>query len=71
MNPQKNNMSVLAQISSWIPDRIPDNLAKKYKIQTRSFSPFSHVLTMVCRTPKDLTAFGNVQKIAHILGSRA
>ena len=47
MNPQKNNMSVLAQISSWIPDRIADNLAKKYKIQTRSFSPFSHVLAMV------------------------
>ena len=47
MNPQKNNMSVLAQISSWIPDRIADNFAKKYKIQTRSFSPFSHVLAMV------------------------
>ena len=47
MNPQKNNMSVLAQISSWIPDRIADNFAKKHKIQTRSFSPFSHVLAMV------------------------
>lgn len=28
MNPQKHNMSVLAQISSWIPDRIIENLAK-------------------------------------------
>jgi hypothetical protein len=47
MNPQKNNMSVLAQISSWIPDRIADNLAKKYGIQTRSFGPFSHATAMM------------------------
>jgi len=32
MNPQKSTMSVLAQIASWIPDRIIDNLTKKHKI---------------------------------------
>ena len=47
MNPQKHTMSVLAQISSWIPDRIIENLARKYKIQTRSFSATSHAVSMV------------------------
>ncbi len=47
MNPQKHTMSVLAQIASWIPDRIVDNLAAELKIQTRSFSAFSHVLAML------------------------
>ena len=47
MNPQKHTMSVLAQIASWIPDRIIENLAKKHRIQTRSFSATSHVLSMV------------------------
>ncbi len=46
MNPQKSTMSVLAQISSLIPDRIVDNLAKKHKIQTRAFSANSHVMAM-------------------------
>lgn len=36
MNPQ-NNMSVLAQITSWIHDRSIANLAKEHKIQNRSF----------------------------------
>ena len=41
MNPQKHTMTVLAQIASWIPDKIAENLARKHKIQTRSFSrPF-------------------------------
>ncbi len=44
MNPQKNNMSVLAQISSWIPDRIADNLAKKYGWITPAFPKLIYVL---------------------------
>lgn len=47
MNPQKHTMSILAQIASWIPDRIIENLAKEHKIQTRSFSATSHVISMV------------------------
>ena len=47
MNPQKHTMSVLAQITSWLPDRIIENLAAKHKIQTRSFSAASHVISMV------------------------
>lgn len=47
MTPTKHTMSVLAQIASWIPDRIIENIARKHKIQTRSFSATSHVLTMV------------------------
>ena len=47
MNPQKHTMTVLAQIASWIPDRIVENLARKYKIQTRSFSADSHVMAML------------------------
>ena len=47
MNPQKHNMTVLAQIARWIPDRIVENLARKHKIQTRSFSADSHVMAML------------------------
>ena len=47
MNPLKSTVSVLAQIASWIPDRIVDNLAHKYKIQTRAFSATSHVMAML------------------------
>ena len=47
MNSQKRIMSVLAQITSWIQDRIIENLAKLHKIQTRSFSATSHVISMV------------------------
>ena len=47
MNPQKHTMTVLAQIASWIPDRIVENLARKHKIQTRSFSADSHVMAML------------------------
>ena len=47
MNPQKSTMTVIAQIASWIPDRIVENLAHKYKIQTRSFSADSHVVAML------------------------
>jgi len=31
-------MSVLAQIASWIPDRMIDNFTKKHKIQTQAFN---------------------------------
>ena len=47
MTPQKHTMSILAQIASCIPDRIIENLAKKHKIQTRSFSATSHVIAMI------------------------
>ena len=47
MNPQKHTMTVLAQIASWIPDKIVENLARKHKIQTRSFSADSHVVAML------------------------
>ncbi|MGN0991843.1 MAG: IS4 family transposase [Candidatus Ventricola sp.] len=47
MPPTKHTMSVLAQITSWIPDRIIENLARKHRIQARSFSATSHVMSMV------------------------
>lgn len=47
MNPQKSTMTVLAQIASFIPDRIVENLARKHRIQTRSFSADSHVVAML------------------------
>ena len=47
MNPQKHNLTVLAQIARWIPDRIVENLARKHKIQARSFSADSHVMAML------------------------
>ncbi len=47
MTPTKHTMSVLAQITGWIPDRIIDNLAGKHRIQARSFSATSHVMSMV------------------------
>ena len=47
MNPQKSTMSVLAQIASWIPDQIIDNLTKKHKIQMRVFSTNSPIRPML------------------------
>ena len=47
MDLQKSNMTVLAQIVKLIPAKIIDSLAKKYKIQTRAFSPTSHVVTLL------------------------
>ena len=47
MDLQKGNMTVLAQIVKLIPAKIIDSLAKKYKIQTRAFSPTSHVVTLL------------------------
>ena len=47
MNFQKSNMTALAQIVKLIPAKRIDFLAKKYKIQTRAFSPNSHVVTLL------------------------
>ena len=47
MGLQKHTMSVLAQIASWLPDRIIENLARRYRIQTRAFSATSHVVAML------------------------
>ena len=47
MTPTRHAMSVLAQITSWIPDRIIESLARKHRGQTRSFSTTSHVISMV------------------------
>lgn len=47
MDLQKSNMTVLAQIVKLIPAKIIDSFAKKYKIQTRAFSPTSHVVTLL------------------------
>ncbi len=47
MTPTKHTMSVLAQITSWILDRIIENLARKHRSHTRSFSATSHVISMV------------------------
>ena len=46
MNPQKHTMTVLAKIARWKPDIIFENLARKRKIQMRSFSADSHVVAM-------------------------
>ena len=47
MNLWKPIITVLAQIANWIPDRIVENLARKHKIQPRSFSDDSHVVVML------------------------
>lgn len=47
MDLQKSNMTVLAQIVKHIPAKIIDSLAKKFKIQTRAFSPTSHVVSLL------------------------
>ena len=47
MDLQKSNVTVLAQIVKLIPAKRIDFLAEKYKIQTRAFSPNSHVVTLL------------------------
>ena len=47
MNPLKNTLPLLGQLVKHIPAKLPDTLARKHKIQTRSFSPTSHVVTMM------------------------
>ncbi len=47
MSPQENNMAVLGQIVRNIPKKLIEKLRNKYKIQTRSFSATSHVVSMI------------------------
>ncbi len=36
MNPLKNTLPLLGQLVKHIPGKLPDTLARKHKIQTRS-----------------------------------
>jgi len=45
--PSKDNLPLLGQFVKLIPAKLVDRLAGKYKIQTRSFSPTSHVVAMM------------------------
>ena len=47
MNPLKNTLPLLGQIVKYIPAKLVDALARKYKIQTRAFNPISHVVAMM------------------------
>jgi len=47
MNPLKNTLPLLGQLVKCVPPKLADVLARKYKIQTRSFSPTSHVVSMM------------------------
>lgn len=47
MNPLKNTLPLLGQLVKKLPPRLTDTLAKKHKIQTRSFSPTSHVVALM------------------------
>ncbi len=47
MSPQGSNMAVLDQIVKHIPKKLIEKLRSKYKIQTRSFSATSHVVSML------------------------
>ena len=47
MNPLKNTLPLLGQLVKWLPAKLPDMLARKHKIQTRSFDPTSHVVSMM------------------------
>jgi len=42
-------MTVLAQISRWIPDRIIENLVHKHKIQRRSFRTYSNMMAILLK----------------------
>lgn len=45
--PSKDNLPLLGQLVKLIPAKLADRLASKHKIQTRSFSPTSHVVAMM------------------------
>lgn len=47
MNPLKNTLPLLGQLVKYVPPKLADALARKYKIHTRSFSPTSHVVAMM------------------------
>lgn len=45
--PSKDKLPLLGQLVKLIPAKSIDSFARKYEIQTRSFSPTSHVVTMM------------------------
>jgi len=47
MNPLKNTLPLLGQLVKYVPPKLADALTRKYKIQTRSFNPTSHVVAMM------------------------
>lgn len=49
MNPSKDSMSILQQVVKLIPPQLIDKLADKHGVteKSRSFSPVSHVITML------------------------
>lgn len=54
MNPSKHKISVLTQIFKLIPGNLIPKLAVKYEAdkQSRSFSPVSHVVSLLFETPE-------------------
>ena len=70
MTPTRHTMSVLAQITSWIPDRITETLAKKHRIQTRSFSATSHVISMVYAHLAHALSLNDIEKTGLLLLNR-
>ncbi len=70
MTPTKHTMSVLAQITSWIPDRIIENLAKKHRIQPRSFSATSHVISMVYAHLAHALSMNDIEKTGLLVLNR-
>ena len=47
MKPAKHKFTVLKQVCELIPRNLVPSLAKKYSIKSRSFSPWSHVVSLV------------------------
>lgn len=47
MKPNKSKLTILQQVCQLIPGHIVQKLANKHKIQTRSFSPWSHLVSML------------------------
>lgn len=46
-NPIRSKHTVLRQICQWIPPHLVSTLARDHGIQSRSFSPWSHVVSML------------------------
>jgi hypothetical protein len=47
MKPAKHKFSILKQVCEYIPRNLTPKLSKKYKIHSRSFSPWSHIVSLV------------------------
>ena len=47
MKPNKSKLTILQQVCQLIPGHIVKKLATKHKIQTRSYSPWSHVVSLL------------------------